>query len=123
MRIPILALCLLSSMAAADRRQGPTFQATTTYEHCQITWAHACGMRDSNGMRYGTAHAQRVCERYTFRPDGTFSQRDSFGRTRTSEGTYRIFAGRVLITPDDDKAFELALSPDGTQLGLLKRLT
>jgi hypothetical protein len=106
-------------LAFAFNIQGPTFQKTTTYQACHQTTVFACGMMRGN-QRYGTAHERKVCERYEFHPDGTFTS--SGAALSGREGTYVIFAGKVQITPDDAKPFELTLSPDGMLLGGLKRL-
>jgi hypothetical protein len=117
-----LLLATLALAAHANPRQRPTFASATVYQHCQTTWMFACGKRDASGQTYGTAHERNHCERYVFQADGTFTSTGTFD---FSEGTYRIFAGKVRITPAADETirpFELALSPDGSKLGNFTRL-
>ena len=94
--------------------------ATTAYERCQTTYAFACG-RGQGAHRYGTAHESKICERYVFLPDGTYTS-TTRSLPQHHEGTYRIFAGKVRLVPDDAEPFELALSFDGTKLRDMKRL-
>jgi len=116
----LLTLSLLvTATAYAQPRPRPTFTTTTSYQSCTTTWAFACGMRDSGGNKYGTAHQKTHCERYVFQPDGTFT-------TAFERGTYKIVKGTVklVMTNDDgsEHGFELVLSPDGATLGGMKRL-
>ncbi len=96
--------------------QGPTFMQATTYQACQKTTEFACAFGDRH---YGTAREVEMCERYEFHPDGTYT---SSGLLLQQDGTYFIFAGKVTLT-DDERTFELALSPDGTTLGNLHEIT
>ncbi len=111
---------LLAATAAAQPTPPPTFSATTSFESCSKSWAFACNKPDGRGGTYGTAHQRTHCERYTFQPDGTFTN----GYER---GTYKIIKGKVKMTTPSSgggkaTTFELVLAPDGTSLGNLKRL-
>lgn len=121
----LVPFLLLASTASAERR--PTFMATTSYEHCQESTAFACNRRDANGNTYGTAHTFTTCERIVFQPDGTFTRQGGRQLMTGHEGTYRIFAGKVKMRFDAEPglpshSLELALSPDGTTLGSMKRI-
>lgn len=111
---------LLTATAAAQPTPRPTFSATTSFESCSTSWAFACNKPDGNGGTYGTAHQRTQCHRYTFQPDGTFTN----GYER---GTYKIVKDTVKMTTPSSgggkaSTFDLVLTPDGTSLGNMKRL-
>lgn len=121
-RASLIFLVLMTASASADPRR-PTFSAATTYESCTTSWMFACNMRDQNGQMYGTARPIKMCARYEFHPDGTYSANEGFLPTT---GTYRIAGGKVWITTAgtldvSSTSFELALSADGATLGTMKR--
>jgi hypothetical protein len=97
------------------------FDRTTSFQSCQQVTSFACGMIDDS--RYGTAHIQTLCTRYTFQPDGTFVSTSMI----PERGRYTIRGSKVTMTivsddPDAKRApFDLALSADGEKLGDMKR--
>ena len=134
-RAPLAALLLVAAAGATASAQprarppaspppAPTrFTTTTAFSACTTSWAFACNIPDGRGGRYGTAHPMQFCTRYTFGPDGTVTIAADLAPER---GTYRIVAGKVLLSmPADDGRVvtsELPLSSDGASLGGMKRV-
>lgn len=116
-RLAVLVVLLATGSAAAQS----AFSRVTSFQGCTKSTAFACGMRDANGMTYGTAKEITHCTTWTFRTNGTFVT--NWG----GHGVYRIAGGKVSITHINDngtreKPYDLVLSPDGKILGTMTRL-
>ena len=103
----VLAALLVTSVAHAERR---TFPTTTTYAFCYTV--HECGAGERGG--YGPVGTTRECDRYVFRPNGTFTSRDKTGKYRIARGSVRITSRGATTT--------FALSPDRKTLGHMRRV-
>jgi hypothetical protein len=122
---PLILLATAATAAAQPRPRlkPPVFDRTTSFQSCQQVTSFACGMIDGNGKRYGTAHTQTLCTRFTFQPDGTFVSTGMI----PEHGRYTMRGARVTMTmisddPDAKPApFDLVLSADGEKLGDMTR--
>ena len=129
-RIPFLlglaTLLFVPMLGAAQAPAPTTFARTVSYESCTETWAFACGMRDSSGRTFGTAHPVRHCSRWELQPNGSVTL-SIMGGVVSSQGRYRI-DGRTVHVEWLDEAGAVRnrqtfqLSPDGSELGGMNRL-
>ncbi len=79
----------------------------------------ACGMHDSAGRTFGTAHETTMCSTITLLPDGSFRQS---GDLMSTNGSYRLGTRNVELrfaADGDAPAYTttLMLNIAGTQLG------
>jgi hypothetical protein len=119
MRFLGIILLIWSSLAVAQPRQKlspPAFPADTVFQGCVDTTF-------PDGNTFGL----RVCERYTFQPDGTLTMSDGH---LTMRGRYTIRGSKVTLTIVMDAndpvhgttTFELPLSNANDKLGYLERV-
>ena len=125
----LLAATVAGSLVTPDAAAQPRprrFASVVSYQSCSTSWAFACGKTDAGGRRYGTAHEQRHCQTYTFRPDGTVSVAGDLLLGLGQAGTYRLFGDRVRLELQNEEGppdvFELPLGKGGATLGVMKRL-
>ncbi|MBP9088037.1 MAG: hypothetical protein KBG15_18090 [Kofleriaceae bacterium] len=86
---------------------------------CQKVTSFACGMHDSAGRTFGTAHETTMCSTITLLPDGSFRQS---GDLMSTTGNYRLVKRNVELrfaADGDAPAYtnNLILNTAGTQLG------
>ncbi|CAN5740462.1 hypothetical protein BH11MYX2_BH11MYX2_18560 [soil metagenome] len=122
MRSLPLFLLLASSVAAAGPKQKPaparpySFAKATTYQSCSTSWAFACGMHDAGGNTYGTAHEMKMCTKYTFQANGTYtSAGDGPGATqgrylKHDDGSVTLFEASADKTEPAPTPYDLQLS-------------
>ena len=127
MRSLPLFLLLASSVAIAGPKPKPvpkpvpnparlySFTKATTYQSCTTSWAFACGMHDANGQTYGTAHEMKMCTKYTFQTDGSYSvSGDHAGGTAGryllhDDGSVTLFESSVDSSEPAPKPYDLQL--------------
>ncbi len=113
-RPTIKPIAIVQPSAAAT-----AFARPVAFISCQKVTAFACGMRDSAGRTFGTAHESTMCSTITFSPDGSFRQS---GDLINHTGGYRLINRDVEMRFTDDadslpQTNSLTLNVDGTKLG------
>ncbi len=127
----LLVIATVAPATAAPRKRPPikpvvaapvaaaAFAQPVAFISCQKVTAFACGMRDSAGHTFGTAHESTMCSTLTFLPDGSFRQS---GDLMGSAGSYRLINRDVEMRFTDEAdsspfTNRLTLNADGTKLG------